>query len=164
LERQIFKIKFFAKSVDRANFRKRKKSAAPMSETADFVKKRKRSSKDQRDEMVAPSQPLKRRQVEGDIDESIAHMDASLLADHIAKNIRRFLRRTRGVELEDQYLPQKIFRDTSEFKMPRSLENLPTFLERFGDSETGLSSDLNAGSPRTLIVAASGIRAADLTR
>lgn len=140
--------------------------------------KRKRPSTDQghehlsQDQREAQRRPEKRREINGeDVDESIGHMDAGLLAGYVAKKVRRFGRRqdsrqTSGVEHEeDRYLPQRIFYDTSNFGRLRSLDNLPLYLEQFCDNKAGLStSDPDAGNPHTLIVASSGLRAADLTR
>ena len=52
-----------------------------------------------------------------DIDESIGHMDPGLLADHIAKKIKRCFRELSSIELEDKYLSQKVFYDTSEVEL-----------------------------------------------
>ena len=56
-------------------------------------------------------------------------------------------------------------KDTTSWEKPRSLENLPEFLETFSKDpkELGDASKKN-GSPHTLIVAGAGLRAADLIR
>lgn len=103
--------------------------------------------------------------IDGDIDESIRHMDPALLADHLSKKIKRSFRDLSTLELEDKYLSQRIFSDTTSFDVTRSLENLPSFLEHISDCTEDLSvSDEVPGSPHTIIVAASGLRAADVTR
>ena len=111
-------------------------------------------------------EPLtKRPQADGDIDESIGHMDSSLLADHVAKKIKRAFRDLSNVELEGKYLSRQIFYDTSNFDRPRNLDNLPSFLERYSDIKESLAgASEQPGSPHTLVIAASGLRAADLTR
>jgi protein CMS1 len=114
---------------------------------------------------VVPESLQKRPQPDGDIDESIGHMDPSLLADHIAKKTKRSFRDLSNVELEGKYLSQQIFYDTSNFGSPRDLDNLPSFVEHFSDSNEDLSYTCEIpASPHTLVIAASGLRAADLTR
>ncbi|KAF7512350.1 hypothetical protein GJ744_001918 [Endocarpon pusillum] len=133
--------------------------------------KRKRSVNDERgkDSSTAKktaTEPAKRRhETDGDVDESIKHMDPGLLADHISKKIKRSFRDLSAVELGDKYLSQRIFSDTTNFDAPRSLQNLPLFLEHISDSKEDLSiSGGDPGSPHTIVVAASGLRAADVTR
>lgn len=111
-------------------------------------------------------EPPKRRPAsDDDIDESIGHMNPSLLADHAAKKIKRSFRDLSTVELEDKYLSQSIFFDTSDFGLPRELDNLPSFLEHFSDSTEDLSTTSeDPSTPHTLVIAASGLRAADVTR
>ncbi len=114
---------------------------------------------------IASERPKERPAADLDIDESIGHMNPGLLADYISKKIKRAFRDLSTVELEDKYLPQWIFYDTSDFDLSRKLDNLPTFLEHFSDSAGNLSnSSEDLGSPHTLVIAASGLRAADVTR
>jgi protein CMS1 len=112
------------------------------------------------------SEPQKRRPgADEDIDVSIGHMDPGLLSDHVAKKIRKSFRDLSTVELEDRHLSQNIFYDTSDFELPRKLDSLPSFLEHFSDSREEFSrSSEHPSSPHTLVIAASGLRAADVTR
>jgi hypothetical protein len=56
-------------------------------------------------------------------------------------------------------------KDSTSWEKPRSLENLPDFLEAFaGESEKLDRAPKKNGSPHTLIVAGAGLRAADLVR
>lgn len=56
-------------------------------------------------------------------------------------------------------------KDSTSWEKPRSLENLPGFLEAFaGESEKLDEAPKKVGSPHTLIVAGAGLRAADLVR
>lgn len=133
--------------------------------------KRKRATTDEGDDDSTPAKKIisaankKGPGADEDIDESIGHMNPGLLADHVAKKIKRSFRDLSTVELEDMYLSQRIFYETSDFELARKLDNLPSFLERFSDSREGLSrSSEDAGSPHTLVIAASGLRAADVTR
>lgn len=62
--------------------------------------------------------------------------------------------------------------DTTSWDKPRDLENLPAFMERFKDSRRNnekkgkkLSDAFKMnGTPHTIVIAGSGIRAADMTR
>jgi protein CMS1 len=111
------------------------------------------------------SEPQRRPGADEDIDESIGHMNPGFLSDHVAKKIRRSFRDLSSVELEDRHLSQNIFYDTSDFELPRNLDSLPSFLEHFSDSgEEFSSSSEHPSSPHTLVIAASGLRAADVTR
>lgn len=134
-------------------------------------RKRKRATTDRLDgspskaSKIASELPRTSPAAGGDIDESIGQMDPGLLADHVAKKIKRSFRELSSIELEDMYLSQKVFYDTSEFDMARRLDNLPAFLEHFSSGNESLAtSDESTGSPHTLVVAASGLRAADVTR
>jgi len=111
-------------------------------------------------------EPQKRRSVAGgDVDQLIGRMNPSLIADHIAKKIKRSFRDLNTVEIEDKYLSQNTFFDTSDFELPRELDNLPLFLERFSASIQDLSTSIeDPGSPHTLVIAVSGLRAANVTR
>jgi protein CMS1 len=56
-------------------------------------------------------------------------------------------------------------KDTTSWQKPRSLENLPEFLETFAEDAKKLGEAPKAkGEPHTLIVASAGLRAADLVR
>jgi protein CMS1 len=101
-----------------------------------------------------------------DIDEAIGHMDNSLLADHFAKQIRRHLGDLNIVELDEKYMPVKAFLNTSEFESTRNLSTLPQYIEKFtpGGRDELKETVEATSSPHTLIIASSGIRAADLTR
>ncbi|KAK7883704.1 Protein cms1 [Exophiala xenobiotica] len=90
-----------------------------------------------------------------DLDETIAMMDPALLADHFANSI----------ELEEQYLPTKSFRNTTAFDSPHAGTKLPEFLEQFAENgKAELSTCEEEAAPHTLIIAPSGIRTADLNR
>ncbi|KAK5444289.1 Protein cms1 [Exophiala xenobiotica] len=90
-----------------------------------------------------------------ELDETIAMMDPALLADHFANSI----------ELEEQYLPTKSFRNTTAFDKPHAGTKLPEFLEQFAENgKAELSTCEEEAAPHTLIIAPSGIRTADLNR
>ncbi|EGS22823.1 uncharacterized protein CTHT_0012990 [Thermochaetoides thermophila DSM 1495] len=95
--------------------------------------------------------------VEAGLNRAFARMDGQLLADHLAQKTRRFGTELSSVELNDL--------DSSSFEKDRTLENLPSFLEKFAQEKEKLDeAPKKNGSPHTLIVAAAGLRAADLVR
>jgi len=56
-------------------------------------------------------------------------------------------------------------KDTTSWAEPRTLENLPGFLEAFSeDAKTLGEAPEENGSPHSIIVAAAGLRAADVVR
>lgn len=60
------------------------------------------------------------------------------------------------------------FVDTSEWETPRTLENLPKYLRKYGfNSKRAAASTIASktfGCPHTLIITAAGLRAANATR
>jgi len=58
---------------------------------------------------------------------------------------------------------ENAIQDTSQWDRPRALENLASFFKHFS-SDFRTSRELPKGSPRTLIVTASGLRATDISR
>ncbi|KAL6245713.1 Protein cms1 [Rhinocladiella similis] len=100
-----------------------------------------------------------------EVDETVAMMDPALLADHCAKIIRKYNPNSTSLELEEQYLPTKAFRDTTSFDGIHSAGRLAAFLEKFSENgKTDLIECDAEAAPHTLIIAPSGIRAADLYR
>ena len=120
-------------------------------------------------------------EIDAGINIVFSHMDSQLLADYVAQRIRRYEGDLSSVELDDKYIPgmcchymgrirltmftATAIQDTTPWNMPRSLENLPSFLEKFSGNATKLrSASKKNGTPHTIIVAAAGLRAADITR
>ena len=58
---------------------------------------------------------------------------------------------------------ENAIQDTSQWDRPRTLENFASFFKHFS-SDFRTSPELPKGNPRTLIVTASGLRAADISR
>lgn len=55
--------------------------------------------------------------------------------------------------------------DTTSWSKPRTLDNLPGFLEKFaGNSSKLWSASKKNGAPHTIIVAGAGLRAAEIAR
>ncbi|KAL2161301.1 hypothetical protein VTH06DRAFT_8521 [Thermothelomyces fergusii] len=103
--------------------------------------------------------------VEAGLNRAFERMDGQLLADHLAQKTRRFGTDLSPVELSDLYISANYIRDSTSWEKPRSLENLPEFLETFSrESEKLDEAPKQPGSPHTLIVAGAGLRAADLVR
>jgi protein CMS1 len=123
------------------------------------------------------------------VNHAIAHMDSQLLADHIAQRTKRFHADLSDMELDEMQLPCKsntaesislhhldrgtahAIVDTTCWDKPRNLDNLPAFIERFKDERRSdkpgktLSDAVKQKStPHTIVIAGSGIRAANLTR
>ncbi|KAI6089692.1 U3-containing 90S pre-ribosomal complex subunit-domain containing protein [Hypoxylon rubiginosum] len=102
--------------------------------------------------------------IEAGVNKKIAMIDNLLLADHLAKKVRRFGTGLTPVELSQLDISPSYITDTTSFAKTRNLENLPEFLEQFADAKKlGEAPKMN-GSPRTLIVTSAGLRAADLVR
>ncbi|KAI9835404.1 MAG: hypothetical protein M1819_002322 [Sarea resinae] len=106
--------------------------------------------------------------LEAGINHAIGKMDGRLLADYVAQRTKRFESDLSLMELEEKYLPEKSFRDTTKWDKPRNLENLPDFLQHFASTQARTkqldSTPKAAGSPHTIVVTGAGLRAADLTR
>lgn len=60
------------------------------------------------------------------------------------------------------------FHDTTSWVKPRTLQDMPSFLEHYnpkvGSSLALSSASKNPGSPHTLVITSAGLRAADITR
>lgn len=98
------------------------------------------------------------------INAAFSRMDSRLLADYIAQRALRFgERELSAVELADRHFPENAIQDTSQWDRPRTLENFASFFKHFS-SDFRTIPELPKGNPRTLIVAASGLRAADISR
>lgn len=116
------------------------------------------------DSPVAKKQQTQRPE-QTEYDEALAMMDPTILSDHVAKAVKRHLSDSTTIELEDKFVSSKAFRDTTSFTEPRVAKHLPAFLERFTTGgKDALSTSDTVASPHTIIVTASGIRAADIHR
>ncbi|OAX80813.1 hypothetical protein ACJ72_04844 [Emergomyces africanus] len=102
------------------------------------------------------------------IDESIGKMDGRLLADFFAQQAKRHDSELTTVELDDIYIPEHAFLDTTSWKSPRKLENLPSFLKVYsrnkGSPDSLSTAPEENGSPHTIVITLAGLRAADITR
>ncbi|QSS58970.1 hypothetical protein I7I51_08400 [Histoplasma capsulatum] len=102
------------------------------------------------------------------IDESIGKMDGPLLADFFAQQAKRHNSQLTAIELDDVYVPEQAFLDTTSWKSPRVLENLPAFLKVYsrkkGSPDSLSTAPKENGSPHTIVITLAGLRAADITR
>lgn len=114
--------------------------------------------------------------LEAGVNMAFTRMDPQLLADHIARQTKRFGTDLSPVELSDLYISANAIRDTTDFAEPRTKENLAGFLEGFAAAEGKEGKEKEEavkrlggapprnGSPHTIVVAGAGLRAADLVR
>ncbi|KAI1380008.1 U3-containing 90S pre-ribosomal complex subunit-domain containing protein [Hypoxylon crocopeplum] len=102
--------------------------------------------------------------LEAGVNKKIALIDNLLLADHLAKKIRRFGSDLKPVELSQLDISPNCITDTTSFQETRNLENLPDFLEKFADPKKLGEAPKQNGSPHTIIVAGAGLRAAEVVR
>ncbi|KAK1452701.1 hypothetical protein CCUS01_10742 [Colletotrichum cuscutae] len=137
-----------------------KKRAAPSQEGGEGgqkAKKQKKKSAYQVDETLLNA--------ELGINESFAVMDNQLLADYTAQKISRFGTDLSPVELSDLSISANAIKDTTSWTQPRALDTLPAFLENFAERPDRLfTAPKVKGTPHTIIVAAAGLRAADVVR
>ncbi|KAK1768785.1 U3-containing 90S pre-ribosomal complex subunit-domain containing protein [Phialemonium atrogriseum] len=132
-------------------------------------KSRKRPSKDE----GGGSKKKRRRAQEDDADidtqaglnKAFERMDGQLLADHLAQKTRRFGTDLSSIELSDLYISANFIKDTTSWAKPRTLENLPDFLEAFVEDPKELgAAPKDKGAPHTIVVTGAGLRAAELVR
>ncbi|KAB8236814.1 hypothetical protein ETB97_011323 [Aspergillus alliaceus] len=129
-------------------------------------KPNKKGGKDKTEDAPQKEQrDTKQTETKGGIDEAIGKMDGRLLADHFMQKAKRHNKELTAVELSDLSVPESSFLDTSSFDSPRQLENLPAFLKAFSPKGSDLSKpSVEKGTPHTLVVSPSGLRAADAVR
>ncbi|KAE8342899.1 hypothetical protein BDV24DRAFT_162074 [Aspergillus arachidicola] len=124
-----------------------------------------KKDKPQQDASEKEQRDVKQTETKGGIDEAIGKMDGRLLADHFMQKAKRHNKELTAVELSDLSVPESSFLDTSSFDLPRQLEKLPAFLKAFSPKGSDLSKPSEEkGTPHTLVVCASGLRAADAVR
>ncbi|CZS98229.1 uncharacterized protein RAG0_07032 [Rhynchosporium agropyri] len=149
-------------------------SSSPEPEsTKDSSKKRKRGVVEQGAKKAAKRAKSKKVKtteedeldLEAGINKAFSHMDSQLLADYVAQRTRKHESDLSNIELEDKYLPATAIEDTTAWSQPRTLSNLPGFLEKFAGNSTKLwSASKKNGAPHTIIVAGAGLRAAEIAR
>ncbi|RAL06415.1 uncharacterized protein BO80DRAFT_371244 [Aspergillus ibericus CBS 121593] len=132
----------------------------------DRKSKGKKNNKDKGDAKPAKLTDTKATETKGGLDEAIGKMDGRLFADHFAQKAKRHNKELSAVELSDLSVPDSAFLDTSSFEQTRNLEQLPAFLKAFSPNKgAGLAkASEEKGTPHTLVVSGSGLRAADVVR
>ncbi|RKF71153.1 Protein CMS1 [Golovinomyces cichoracearum] len=144
-------------------------SSPQLKSLKDGSKKRKRSS---HESAVHPKKSKFKKIPENDVIDSEAGlntafsgMDSQLLADYVAQRTRMYECDLSSVELEDKFIRVNSITDTTTWDKPRILDNLPGFLEKFSGNITKLwSASKKNGAPHTIIIASSGLRAANIAR
>ncbi|GAB1196018.1 hypothetical protein APSETT444_005284 [Aspergillus pseudonomiae] len=124
-----------------------------------------KKDKPQQDASEKEQRDTKQTETKGGCDEAIGKMDGRLLADHFMQKAKRHNKELTAVELSDLSVPESSFLDTSSFDSARQLEKLPAFLKAFSPKGSDLSRPSEEkGTPHTLVVSPSGLRAADAVR
>lgn len=157
---------------------------APAPSAASKAKSKKRKAQDDSQPAGAKKQKASKYEedesmldLEAGVNTAFVRMDPQLLADHVARQTKRFGTDLSSVELSDLYISANAVRDTTDFTNVRVKENLPEFLEQFAaapdekdekvvEKERKRLGDAppKVGAPHTIIVAGAGLRAADLVR
>ncbi|KAH8149220.1 uncharacterized protein LAJ45_06759 [Morchella importuna] len=161
-----------APSTDALSKRKRKrekekanKAAAATSSTPTTNSSTNSTSHPSKKAKPAPkSTPITTTPDDGSIDPTIAHMDPTLLADHLISRHKHWHPALSAVELHDAHIPATHFSDTTHWQSQRSLANLPNYLEKCcrvaGAKKFRLDQAAEAcGAPHTLVVTAAALRA-----
>ncbi|KAI3399444.1 hypothetical protein diail_6920 [Diaporthe ilicicola] len=157
---------------------------APAPSAASKAKSKKRKAQDDSQPAGAKKQKASKHDedeglldLEAGVNTAFVRMDPQLLADHVARQTKRFGTDLSSVELSDLYISANAVRDTTDFAKVRVKESLPDFLEEFAadpaeKDEKAVQKERRrlgeappkVGAPHTIIVAGAGLRAADLVR
>ncbi|RMZ86893.1 hypothetical protein DV736_g5880, partial [Chaetothyriales sp. CBS 134916] len=97
-------------------------------------------------------------------DKSVATRDPTLLSDLVAQKIQKYFTNLTALEQSDLTLPSSAFRDTTGFEGPHVANTLPNFLMDYTSSQDSLKTCKRTASPHTAVLAAAGMRVADLYR
>lgn len=157
-------------------------AVTPAPSAASKAKSKKRKAQDEPQTTTKKTKPSKQEHddslldLEAGVNTTFAKMDPQLLADHVARQTKRFGTDLSPVELSDLYISANAIRDSTDFTKTRTKENLADFLEQFAAAEgkegqekeketkrLGEAPPKN-GAPHTIVVTGGGLRAADLVR
>ncbi|KFY12413.1 hypothetical protein V492_03893 [Pseudogymnoascus sp. VKM F-4246] len=149
--------------------------SSPEPENASPQKKRKRDAEVEAKDKKQAKKPKTKKQkeqfeedyldIEAGINKRFAEMDSQLLADYVDQRTTQFESDLSAIELEDRHISASSIRDTTSWTKPRTVDNLPGFLESVCSNPTRLwGASKKNGAPHTIIVAGAGQRAADLAR
>jgi len=117
------------------------------------------------------SKKIKRDHTTGDLDIhagtnlAVWKLKPQLLADYLASRETRFNEDFSPLEIDGRRLPVTAIVDTTDWDGLRTLDSFPAFLERYAQHKEVLSqASPKHGTPHTIVVTASGLRAADIVR
>lgn len=119
----------------------------------------KKAIQSETEESKSPQRP---KETQSDV--AVASLDPSLLADYFAKAVRKHSPDSSSIELEEQYLPTKAFRNTTSFDKDHVAANLPEFLEKFTENGRDALVKCENFETHTLVITSSGMRTADVAR
>ncbi|CAO2657703.1 Nn.00g038290.m01.CDS01 [Neocucurbitaria sp. VM-36] len=97
------------------------------------------------------------------VNHSFERMDGQLLADYVNARTRLYGKDLSSVELEDKFISARTVQDSTSWTEPRTTDNLSAFLKKQSSTLKATPSK-PPGAPHTIVVTASGIRAADVCR
>ncbi|EPQ64798.1 Bgt-2939 [Blumeria graminis f. sp. tritici] len=153
LKDPIIEHSFSSSEPDTSHIISKKRKRKGVENVKKAAKKHKRKNLDEDEDI----------DVENNLNKAFARMDSQLLSDYLAQLTRRFEKDLSSLELEDN--PAASIADSTNWDRPRNLENYPGFLEKFAENTTKLwSASKKQGAPHTIIIANSGLRAADVVR
>ncbi|KAH7381636.1 U3-containing 90S pre-ribosomal complex subunit-domain containing protein [Pyrenochaeta sp. MPI-SDFR-AT-0127] len=142
--------------------KKRKREAEPESskESKKAAKKAKRKEKKKQKAKEIDEDDLDQ---ELGVNHSFERMDGQLLADYINSRTRLYGKDLSSVELEDKFISARTVKDSTSWTESRITDNLAAFLKNQAETLKPTPSK-PPGAPHTIVVTASGIRAADVCR
>ncbi|KAF1947231.1 hypothetical protein EJ02DRAFT_365378 [Clathrospora elynae] len=145
-----------------ASSKKRKREAEPEAskDTKKAAKKAKRKEKKKQKAKEINEDDLDQ---ELSVNHSFERMDGQLFADYVNARTRLYGKELSSVELEDKFISARTVQDSSSWTEPRTTDNLSAFLKKQSSTLKPTPSS-PPGAPHTIIVTASGIRAADVCR
>ncbi|OAL57076.1 hypothetical protein IQ07DRAFT_496318 [Pyrenochaeta sp. DS3sAY3a] len=145
-----------------ATSKKRKREAEPEAskDSKKAAKKAKRKEKKKQKAKEIDEDDLDQ---ELGVNHSFERMDGQLLADYVNARTRLYGKDLSSVELEDKFISARTVQDSTGWNEPRTLNNLSAFLKNQSSALKPTPSK-PPGAPHTLVVTASGIRAADVCR
>ncbi|KAL6712405.1 Protein cms1 [Coniothyrium glycines] len=145
-----------------ATSKKRKREAEPEAtkDSKKAVKKAKRKEKKKQKAKEIDEDDLDQ---ELGVNHSFERLDGQLLADYVNARTRLYGKDLSSVELEDKFISARTVKDSTNWTEARTTDKLSAFLKKQSESLKATPSK-PCGAPHTLVVTASGIRAADVCR
>ncbi|KAH6619938.1 U3-containing 90S pre-ribosomal complex subunit-domain containing protein [Boeremia exigua] len=142
---------------------KKRKAEAEVEGGIDSKKEKKKAKRKQKKQARAKNIDEDDLDQELGVNHAFERMDGQLVADYVNARTRLYGKDLSSVELEDKFIPARTVYDSTSYSDARKLDNLPAFLKKqFGNLKP--TSNKPPGAPHTIVVTASGIRAADVCR